>query len=121
MKFAVARQEGTLIVTVSGRLSSAVADRFKDQLMAELDQTPAALVVDLSELKFITSTGLRTLILAAKRARGDGYPIHLCGMAETIHEVFEVSGLLRVFAVHPSLAAGMAAVERSTDCVGEMR
>ena len=33
MKFAVARQGGTLIVTVSGRLSGAMADRFKDPLL----------------------------------------------------------------------------------------
>jgi anti-anti-sigma factor len=111
MKLAIARQGGTVIVTVSGRLSSAVADQFQDQLMAELDRTPAALVVDFSDLRFITSTGLRTLIVAAKRAHGEGYRIHLCGMSETIFEVFEVSGLLRIFTVHPSLEAGLAAVD----------
>ncbi|CAA7624685.1 Anti-sigma factor antagonist [Candidatus Terasakiella magnetica] len=112
MKITVTRQAGTVIVTVSGRLSSAVADLFQDQLLAELEETPTALVVDFSGLRFITSAGLRTLIIAAKRARNDGYHVHLCGMADTIHEVFEVSGLLRIFVVHPSLEAGLAAAER---------
>ncbi len=112
MKIAVVRQEGAAVVTVSGRLSSAVADQFQEQLMAALDEKPTALVADFSELKFIASAGLRTLIVAAKRARSEGYHVHLCGMAETIHEVFEVSGLLRIFVVHPSLEAGLAAVEQ---------
>lgn len=110
MKIAVARQEGVAIVAVGGRLSSAVADTFQERLMTELDDTPRALVVDFAELKFITSSGLRALIVAAKRANTDGYKIHLCGMAEAIHEVFDVSGLLRIFVVHPSLSEAMAAL-----------
>lgn len=112
MEIAIARQDGAVIVTVSGRLSSAVADLFQERLMAELDDKPTALVMDFSGLRFITSTGLRALIVAAKRARSDGYLIHLCGMAEAIREVFEVSGLLRIFVDHPSLEAGMTAMER---------
>lgn len=110
MKIAVARQEGIAIVAVSGRLSSAMADEFQDRLMAELDDTPRALVVDFAELRFITSSGLRSLIVAAKRANTDGFKIHLCGMADAIHEVFEVSGLLRIFSVHACLEQAMAAV-----------
>jgi anti-anti-sigma factor len=114
MKIDVVRQEGTVIVTVSGRLSSAVADQFQDRLMAELDDKPTALVMDFAELKFITSAGLRTLIVAAKQARSDGYHVHLCGMTDSIREVFDVSGLLRIFIVHPSLAAGLAAAQNAS-------
>lgn len=112
MKIAIDRQGGTVIVTVSGRLSSAVADLFQERLMAGLDNGPTAVVIDFSELKFITSAGLRALIVAAKRARSDGYHIYLCGMTDAIREVFEVSGLLRIFIVHPSLEAGLAAVSQ---------
>ncbi len=112
MHIAVTRQEDIAIVTVSGRLSSAMADQFQDRLMAELDDNPKALVVDFADLRFITSSGLRTLIVAAKRGSTDGYRVHLCGMAQAIHEVFEVSGLLRIFVIHPSLDAAMATVER---------
>lgn len=110
MHIAVARQEDIAIVTVSGRLSSAMADQFQDRLMAELDDNPKALVVDFADLRFITSSGLRTLIVAAKRGSSEGYRVHLCGMAQAIHEVFEVSGLLRIFVVHSSLDEAMAAV-----------
>ncbi len=110
MQIAVARQEDIAIVTVSGRLSSAMADQFQDRLMAELDDNPKALVVDFADLRFITSSGLRTLIVAAKRGSSEGYRVHLCGMAQAIHEVFEVSGLLRIFVVHSSLDEAMAAV-----------
>ena len=109
MKFTATRQGNIAVVTTSGRLSSAVAESFQDQLMAVLDGNPAALVVDFSELTFITSSGLRALIIAAKRGRKDGYLVHICAMTESIHEVFAVSGLLRIFLVHASLDEGLAA------------
>jgi len=109
MKIAVSHQGAIAVVTVSGRLSSAVADSFQERLLALLEEKPAAVVMDFAELSFITSSGLRALILAAKRGRHDGYHIHLCGMTENIHEVFEVSGLLRIFLIHPSLEEGLAA------------
>lgn len=110
MNIAVVRQAGAVIVTVSGRLSSAGADQFQEQLMAGLHDKPKALLVDFSGLKFITSAGLRALIIAAKWGSADGYHVHLCGMTETIREVFEVSGLLRIFKVHPSVDVGLAAL-----------
>ena len=111
MNFSASRQGSIVVVSVSGRLSSAVADSFQDQLMAALDGGTAALVVDFSALSFIASTGLRALIVAAKRGRAEGFHIHLCGMNDSIREVFEVSGLLRIFLVHPTLDEGLAAGE----------
>jgi len=100
----------TLVLTVSGRLSSAVADVFEHQVGQALDHKPAVLLVDFSGLEFITSAGLRILILALKRARAEGRQIHLCGLSEPVHEVFQVSGLVQIFPIHPDRAAAMAAV-----------
>lgn len=114
MEVAITRQAGLVIVTASGRLSSAAAGEFQSQLLAALEPRPSALLVDFTGLKFISSSGLRALILAAKHVRGDDYRVHLCGMIAAIHEIFEVSGLLRIFVAHPSREAGMAAAAEAT-------
>ena len=110
MEFTSERSGTTLVLTVSGRLSSAMADAFELQVAQALDTRPAVLVVDCTGLEFITSAGLRILILALKRARGEGRQIHLCGLSEPVREVFEVSGLVQIFPIHPGRAEALAAL-----------
>ncbi len=111
MKFASEIHGTTLVLTVSGRLSSAVADVFEHQIAQALDHKPLVLLVDFSGLEFITSAGLRILILALKRAKAEGRQIHLCGLSEPVHEVFQVSGLVQIFPIHPGPAEALAALE----------
>jgi len=111
MEFTSESSGTTLILTVAGRLSSAMADVFEHQVGLALDHKPAVLLVDFAGLEFITSAGLRILILALKRAKAEGRQIHLCGLSEPVHEVFEVSGLVQIFPIHPGRAAALAALE----------
>jgi len=111
MKFSTSREGDIAVITVAGRLSSAVAESFQTRLMAVLDENPKGVVVEVSELEFIASNGLRALILAAKRGHAGGYRVHLCGMRWQIREIFSVSGLLRIFPHHASLAEGLEAIK----------
>lgn len=56
------------------------------------------LVLDMTELEFIASSALRTLV-ATKKQRGAGFGIALTGMNEVVREVFDVTGLDSVFEV----------------------
>ena len=58
----------------------------------------ATLVLDMSELEFISSSALRQLV-ATKKKRGVGFKIALFGMNEVVREVFDVTGLDEIFEV----------------------
>lgn len=60
------------------------------------------LVIDLTDTSYITSSGLRALIKAAKAVKPDGGSVAICGMNDLIKEVFKVSGLLILFTVYPT-------------------
>ncbi|CAA7625909.1 STAS domain-containing protein [Magnetospirillum sp. UT-4] len=110
MELQIDRQGRIAVVTVAGRLSSAVADAFDESLQRALDDGAAEVLVDMSHLTFIASTGLRALILAAKRLNPEGGRVHLFGMDEPVRDVFQVSGLMRVFPVYATRAEAEAAL-----------
>ena len=58
----------------------------------------ATLVLDMSELEFISSSALRQLV-ATKKRRGSAFTIALSGMNEVVREVFDVTGLDEIFEV----------------------
>ena len=58
----------------------------------------AKLVLDMSELEFISSSALRQLV-ATKKKRGADFKIALFGMNEVVREVFDVTGLDEIFEV----------------------
>lgn len=58
----------------------------------------ATLVLDMSELEFISSSALRQLV-ATKKKRGAEFKIALSGMNEVVREVFDVTGLDEIFEV----------------------
>ena len=58
----------------------------------------ASLVLDMSELEFISSSALRQLV-ATKKRRGADFTIALVGMNEVVREVFDVTGLDEIFEV----------------------
>ena len=59
----------------------------------------SAMLVNLSELGFVSSAGLRVLLTAAKRLGGQ---LKVCGLNETVNEVFEISGFSTIFSVFPT-------------------
>ena len=111
MKVEITRHGAIAAMTIDGRLSSAVADAFEDRLRGVLDDGAAQVVIDMSALTFISSSGLRALIVAAKRLSEGGGRIHLFGLGAPIREVFEVSGLLRIFPVHATRDEAMGAAD----------
>ena len=64
----------------------------------------------LAGLEFLSSAGIRVLMLAAKRTRPAGIRLALCALRDNIAEVFEISGITGVFAIHPDRAGALASL-----------
>jgi anti-anti-sigma factor len=87
---------GTASVTLEGELDLASAAQMEERLAAIEDRRPARLIIDLSQLAFIDSTGLRLLLQADARAREQQYELLLRPGAPSIQRVFEVTGALQI-------------------------
>jgi anti-sigma B factor antagonist len=85
--------DGTLRLAVAGELDLAVIDVLDDRLVA-LKQAGHRVRLDLTELEFIDSTGLRELLLAVADAGRDGWDLEIDPhVSETVSRVIELAGV----------------------------
>jgi anti-sigma B factor antagonist len=101
----------TLVVSPAGRVDQSSADAFRTALAPHLEGCAAGkdrLILDLSRLEYISSAGLRVLMLAAKQAKAQGGTILVSGLQPLIAEIFQISRFTRVFDISPSLRDALA-------------
>ncbi len=84
------------VARVSGRIDSASAKDFNDALNAVLGKGVTALVLDCSGLRYLSSAGLRVLLIAIRKTTAAGGGLALSGVPPHIREVLEVSGFVRL-------------------------
>jgi anti-anti-sigma factor len=93
---------GIVAVRIKGRLDVGSAKRLEDHLQALMNEGENRLVVDFSELDYISSSGLHVLLLAAIRAKDARGGVALCGMRDHIRAVFDIAGFSHVFPIYGS-------------------
>lgn len=94
-----AKKGNATVVSLSGRIDSSVAKEFEAGLIGVVDKGAKKVVVDFANLDYISSAGLRVLLMAAKQLKAAGGGIALCAMQPSIKEVFEVSGFSQMLPI----------------------
>lgn len=105
------RIEDVLIVAVTGRVDHANAEQFRTQLWPHLSRCAVGaerLVLDLAGLEYISSAGLRVLMLASRDVKGRDGTLIVCGLQPIVREIFEISRFNVVFNVLPDRNAALA-------------
>lgn len=98
------RKEGSAtVLVISGRLDTSNYESFSDELFKKLEEGGKYIVMDMEDLDYISSSGLRVFLSALKKIRAEQGDIVLCCMSEKINEVFEISGFSSLFKVFVSI------------------
>lgn len=95
----------------AGRIDHATADGFKTALTPYLAGCAAGqdrVVLDLAGVEYISSVGLRVLMLASKQAKAQGGSLAVCGLGPVVREIFEISRFNLVLDVFPTLREALA-------------
>ena len=91
------------IVTVnSNRIDAAMAIQFKEAMRTQTDGGSDRVILDLSGVEFIDSSGLGAIVAAMKQ-RGDGRRLDLAGLTPTVDKVFRLTRMDTVFRLFASL------------------
>ena len=98
--------EDILDIRLVGRLDSSNASELEAVLPARVTGNEKVLL-DFSQLDFISSAGLRIVLMAAKKSKQREGQFVLCGMDENIYSVFETSGFLQIIKVYPDRDSAM--------------
>jgi anti-sigma B factor antagonist len=105
------RQTRSNVLPLKGEIDLHVCPSVTALLNAMIDKKPERLVVDLSSVTYIDSSGLAALIAAMQGVEGYGGKFLLAGLQETIWHIFENLRLDQVFQVFPDVAAALAATD----------
>jgi len=98
-----AQKNGVLLIEVSGEVDGAVEMQFVESVVDNVRTTEAARVVlDLSRVEFMDSTGLRMLLVCQRRAEDRGIPLTLAmASSSPVSRLIDVSGVAAMFQYEP--------------------
>jgi anti-sigma B factor antagonist len=91
--------EGATVLQLTGRFDAYAAPPV-EEFFQKLNLDPASrVIINLSQVDFIDSTGLATLIIGMKRCRQQQVELVLCGIQQPVHIIFELTRLETVFTI----------------------
>lgn len=97
------------VIAVAGEVDIATAEILDTEITQVLAGGASRLVLDLSEVAFLDSTGLGVLVKGLKRAREAGGSLAVVVTAERIAKVFRITGLDAVMSLHADVDSAVAA------------
>lgn len=102
--------QGVPVHAIRGRVDSASAGDMERALQPLFIEAGQKAVVDFSALDYISSAGLRVVLMVAKRAKQSQGRLLLCSLPPQVREVFEISGFLKILDVAPDPVAAVEAL-----------
>lgn len=110
MKIEVVKEKDTAVVKVIGRIDAVTAPEFEKRLAELLAAGEKRLLLNFSGLEYISSAGLRSILVTAKQLKGREGKILFAELRSSVKEVFRISGFGSLFRIYDSQAEAMAQV-----------
>ena len=111
MQLALRQIADVVVAMPNGRIDHAAAGLLESQLLPVLEQATAkhsAMVLDFAEVEYISSVGLRVLMIAAKSMRAQNRPIAIAALQPVVAEIFSISRFDKVLTVYPTVRSALA-------------
>lgn len=96
------------VVSLQGQINSANANGLEAEVLTLVDSGVKQLVLDFAALDYISSAGLRMVLVLAKRLKQESGQLVLCALQPHVHEVFDISGFLAILNVETTRADALA-------------
>ena len=104
----VAEKDGAVILSLAGEVDMKSSSELRAKFMEILKSAPAVLIVDMTEVEFMDSSGLAILVETLKCCRQNNGQLKLVGMVQTVRSVFEISRLDSIFQICETLEEALA-------------
>jgi len=99
---------GVWVVAIEGQINGANSPELEKRLLAKVEEEGATrMALDFSRVDYISSAGLRVVLLLAKKLSGEAGGVALFGMQPGVFEVFEMCGFADILTIVDSLDAAL--------------
>ncbi len=105
----IRKEKGVAIAALVGRLDSVTSGAVQQQLETLVAEQVGTIIIDFSETMFLSSAGLRVLLVISKQVKVYGGGVQLAGMSAGLQEIFDISGFASIFTIHGSSDEALAA------------
>jgi anti-sigma B factor antagonist len=110
----LAHREGVAVVTIGGEIDLSTAPAFEAAIAGALDDDPPVLVIELSEVRFMASVGLRILAATQEKVSKSARVAIVADNPATSRPM-QLTGLDKIISLYPTLDDALAAVGTGTD------
>jgi anti-anti-sigma factor len=105
------RYADTVVLAPAGRIDHSTSEGFKTALAPHMARCAAGqdrIILDLAGVEYISSVGLRVMMLASKQAKAQGGAIGVAALQPAVKEIFDITRFTMVLNVFPSVREGLA-------------
>ena len=99
--------ESVTVVRLEGNLDTNTSELAQGTFNELIDGGAQKVVVNFTDVEFVSSAGLRVLLATAKRLGGPGGNLRISNLNDTVNEVFEISGFTTILSVFPTEEAAL--------------
>jgi len=106
---ALRQEENITVLILSGRFDALMAKEFKASIAGLIETRQVKIVLDMTLVDFIDSSGLGALVGSMKGVTKEQGEIKIAGLTREVHTIFELTRLHRILDIFESLDAALAA------------
>ncbi|MBS1169973.1 MAG: anti-sigma-factor antagonist [Burkholderiaceae bacterium] len=107
MDFQARKEANATVITLAGRLDAVTAPEYERRVQELVNGGDSRFVVDFDGLSYISSAGLRGLLVMAKLLKTKGGQVRFANVKGAVKEVFAISGFNALFGMDESVAAAL--------------
>ena len=111
MEIQTKRDGNTAVVSVSGRLDAVTAEEYRTAVRVLVETGATRVVVDLQELRYISSTGMSALVLTARWLKEKNGRFGIASLRESVQSVIEMCGIGKLVNIYPSVPEALTELD----------
>ena len=111
MAISTERDGSVLTIKTQGRIDGSNAADFLQSVEGVIDQNATGVILDFGGLTYISSAGLRIILLLAKDLRQRSVSFAVCSLSSSVAEIFMISGFDQIINLYPDSAAALSALQ----------
>ncbi|HVP94552.1 MAG TPA: STAS domain-containing protein [Methanoregulaceae archaeon] len=102
MEITTDQRAGVSVLTLSGRIDTAAAPDLESDLTKLIEQGNRKILINFTQVTYISSGGLRVLLATAKKLRSPGDRFGLSSLSPEVHKILKLAGFTTIFSIFPS-------------------